>query len=457
MRPDGRGARRAATDQLRARLHRPRPTGRCWSRPGGTMVLCTATVDDDVPRWMRGSGKGWVTAEYSMLPGSSGERIRREVSKGSPGGPHPRDPAADRPLAAGGVRHGAARRAPGDRRLRRAAGRRRHPHGVDQRRLPRAARRARPPRAARAIWPSTRSREACAAVSVGHRRRRAAARPRPTSRTRRAEVDMNVVMTESGRFIEVQGTAEGMAFSRERARRAAARWPRSGIGEIVGLQNADDRRAAAPSPSADGARRRIRRSGWSSASANPDKVAEIAAILGPTRRAACRDRRSLAEVVEDADTLEGNARLKAVAIAEATGPPAVADDTGLEVDALGGAPGVLLGPLRRRGRDLRRQRGQAAGRARAAGAAIRPRGGPVPHGGPGALARRARGRGRGRGRGPHRRSSRAATDGFGYDPVFVPDADGAPGAAPSPRWHADGEARRAATAAAPSAPSPRCR
>ena len=42
---------------------------------GNTRVLCTASVDDDVPRWMRGTGTGWVTAEYSMLPGSSPERI----------------------------------------------------------------------------------------------------------------------------------------------------------------------------------------------------------------------------------------------------------------------------------------------------------------------------------------------------------------------------------------------
>ncbi len=44
---------------------------------GQTRVLCTASVDDDVPRWMRNSGTGWVTAEYSMLPGSSPERIGR--------------------------------------------------------------------------------------------------------------------------------------------------------------------------------------------------------------------------------------------------------------------------------------------------------------------------------------------------------------------------------------------
>ena len=75
------------------------------------------------------------------------------------------------------------------------------------------------------------------------------------------------------------------------------------------------------------------------ASANPDKVAEIAAILGDAVELLPRPA-DLPDVVEDADTLEGNARLKAVAICQASGQASVADDTGLEVLALGGAPGV---------------------------------------------------------------------------------------------------------------------
>jgi len=75
------------------------------------------------------------------------------------------------------------------------------------------------------------------------------------------------------------------------------------------------------------------------ASANPDKVAEIEAILGDLVELVPRPP-DVPDVVEDADTLAGNARLKAVAICDATGLPAVADDTGLEVAALGGAPGV---------------------------------------------------------------------------------------------------------------------
>ena len=75
------------------------------------------------------------------------------------------------------------------------------------------------------------------------------------------------------------------------------------------------------------------------ATANPDKAAEITAILGPAIELVPRPA-EVPEVVEDADTLEGNARLKAVAISEATGLPALADDTGLEVDELQGDPGV---------------------------------------------------------------------------------------------------------------------
>ncbi len=75
------------------------------------------------------------------------------------------------------------------------------------------------------------------------------------------------------------------------------------------------------------------------ASANPDKVAEISAILGDIVELVPRPA-AVPDVVEDADSLIGNARLKALAICDATGLPAVADDTGLEVDALDGAPGV---------------------------------------------------------------------------------------------------------------------
>jgi len=61
-------------------------TGSALLAAGGTRVICTASAVDDVPRWMKGQGTGWVTAEYGMLPASTGERKQRDVSRGRPDG-----------------------------------------------------------------------------------------------------------------------------------------------------------------------------------------------------------------------------------------------------------------------------------------------------------------------------------------------------------------------------------
>jgi ribonuclease PH len=60
--------------------------GSCLVKFGDTHVLCTASLEEKVPGWMRNSGKGWVTAEYGMLPRATGERMRREASAGKQGG-----------------------------------------------------------------------------------------------------------------------------------------------------------------------------------------------------------------------------------------------------------------------------------------------------------------------------------------------------------------------------------
>jgi ribonuclease PH len=84
-RPDGR-----ALDELRPFSIQtdfmPYAEGSCLVATGETKVICTATIDNSVPKWMSGRGKGWVTAEYAMLPRSSPERIQREVNKGRPSG-----------------------------------------------------------------------------------------------------------------------------------------------------------------------------------------------------------------------------------------------------------------------------------------------------------------------------------------------------------------------------------
>jgi ribonuclease PH len=61
-------------------------TGSCLISVGETRVICTASAQDSVPRWMAGKGRGWVTAEYGMLPASTGDRKQRDVAKGRPDG-----------------------------------------------------------------------------------------------------------------------------------------------------------------------------------------------------------------------------------------------------------------------------------------------------------------------------------------------------------------------------------
>jgi ribonuclease PH len=84
-RADGR-----ANDELRPVTFVPdfvrSATGSVLIEQGQTRVICTASVVDSVPRWMAGQGRGWVTAEYGMLPASTGERKQRDVSKGRPDG-----------------------------------------------------------------------------------------------------------------------------------------------------------------------------------------------------------------------------------------------------------------------------------------------------------------------------------------------------------------------------------
>ena len=185
---------------------------------GRTRVLCTASVDEDVPRWMKGSGKGWVTAEYSMLPGSSPERVDREAAKGKQSS---RTVEIQR-LIGRSLRSACDMKVLGERQilldcdvLQADGGTRTASicgaylalHDAVSRLMISGALKANP------------LHSLCAAVSVGIH----AGTPiidLPYVEDSTAEVDMNVVMLApvsggAARFVEVQGTAEGQAFSRE--------------------------------------------------------------------------------------------------------------------------------------------------------------------------------------------------------------------------------------------------
>ena len=201
---------------------------------GRTQVLCTASVDPDVPRWMRGRGTGWVTAEYSMLPGSSSERVNREAARGRQSGRTQeiqrligRSLRAVTDAAVLGERQVICDcdvlQADGGTRTAAISGAYVALHDAFSRLVARGDIKEHP------------MIEACAAVSVGivHG---VASLDLPYVEDVAAEVDMNVVMTESGRFIEVQGTAEGQPFQRDGLNELLD-LATSGIEQIIAQQN----------------------------------------------------------------------------------------------------------------------------------------------------------------------------------------------------------------------------
>jgi ribonuclease PH len=179
---------------------------------GRTRVLCTASVEDRVPPWMRGSGKGWVTAEYSLLPGSTAERVSREAAKGKQSG---RTQEIQRLIGRSlrsvcdMVTLGELQvtvdcdviQADGGTRTAAICGAYVALHDAFSRLIQQGTLRDQP------------LTEAVAAVSVGVVDG-VCMLDLPYEEDSRAEVDMNVVMTSTGRFVEVQGTAEGMPFSK---------------------------------------------------------------------------------------------------------------------------------------------------------------------------------------------------------------------------------------------------
>jgi ribonuclease PH len=175
---------------------------------GKTRVLCTATLDEGVPRWMMGRGKGWLTAEYSMLPASTGQRTAREASQGKQKG---RTVEIQR-LIGRALRAVADMEALGERTLwldcdvLQADGGTRCAaiSGVYV-----AARRALDRMGLGRVLTDT-----VAAVSVGIVDGEILL-DLDYVEDSSAEVDLNVVMTGAGRLVEVQATAEGAPFSRD--------------------------------------------------------------------------------------------------------------------------------------------------------------------------------------------------------------------------------------------------
>ena len=228
-RPDGR-----ADDELRSlsftRDFTEMAAGSCLVTFGRTRVLCTASVGEGVPPWLRNTGRGWVTAEYSMLPGSSPERIRRRNT-----GRHQEKQSHNARSLRAVVNLEAmpeievtvdcdVLQADGGTRTASICGGFVALHDAFTRMV------------ATGDLPASPIIEELAAISVGI----VDGAPRldlPYVEDSTAEVDFNVVMTGSGRFVEVQGTAEGQAFERSELD-ALVDLAAMGIAQIVSAQRA---------------------------------------------------------------------------------------------------------------------------------------------------------------------------------------------------------------------------
>jgi ribonuclease PH len=175
---------------------------------GKTRVLCTATVEERVPRWLHRSGRGWMTAEYSLLPASTGERTEREAAKGKQGG---RTVEIQR-LIGRALRSVCDFQALGERTLWLDCDVLQADGGTRCAAISGAYVAAR--RALDRFGLSKALTGSVAAVSVGVVDGRALL-DLDYSEDSTAETDMNVVMTADGRLVEVQATAERDPFSRE--------------------------------------------------------------------------------------------------------------------------------------------------------------------------------------------------------------------------------------------------
>jgi ribonuclease PH len=175
---------------------------------GRTRVLCTASIDEGVPRWLKGSGRGWMTAEYGLLPASTGERTPREASAGRQKG---RTVEIQR-LIGRSLRAVTDLEALGERTLWLDCDVLQADGGTRCAAISGAYVAAR--RALDRLGLGRTLTDSVAAVSVGLVEGEGLL-DLDYSEDSRAEVDVNVVMSGDTRLIEVQATAEGQRFSRE--------------------------------------------------------------------------------------------------------------------------------------------------------------------------------------------------------------------------------------------------
>ena len=302
--------------------------GSCLIATGNTRVICTASVEEAVPPFLKGKGQGWVTAEYAMLPASTGERKKRDGIKKDG-----RSVEIQR-LIGRALRQAVDLKALGERTITLDCDVLEADGGTRTASIT-GAMVALTCAAARLVkekkLPISPIVHQVAAISAG------VVEDVPCldlcyQEDSHAQVDMNFVMNEKGEFIELQGTGEGRAFTKSELDTLMA-YGAKGISELMEAQKeALGERAAhiAPKPL------------LLVATGNEHKLRELQEMFKDFYTLApMTDAGFYGPIEEDADTFAGNAAIKAEAVFNATGLPAIADDSGLEVDALDGEPGVL--------------------------------------------------------------------------------------------------------------------
>lgn len=332
MRHDGRQVNDLRRIDIQTNVFK-HPEGSVVISFGDTQVICSATIEESVPPFLRGSETGWVSAEYSMLPRATNTRNRRESSKGKLSGrtmeiqrligrslravvdleklgEHSIIVDCDVIQADGGTR--AASITGAFVALQLAINKLMQTGELSENPI----------------------KEHLAAISVGILEDDSYAVDLDYIEDSACQVDMNLVMTESGRFVEIQGTGEEATFDGDQLNHLL-HYGKEAIESLIAYQ----KEALYVQNTANNA---VADKTIMIATGNMGKAKEFEKMFAKAgyQIKTMKDFPELPEVQETGQTFEENARLKAETIANILQCPVLADDSGLTVDALGGMPGI---------------------------------------------------------------------------------------------------------------------
>lgn len=329
MRHDGRTVQQLRPINIETNVFK-HPEGSVVVSFGDTKVICSATLEDSVPPFLRGSETGWVTAEYSMLPRATNTRNRRESSKGKLTG---RTMEIQR-LIGRSLRAVVDLEKLGERSIIVDCDVIQADGGTRTASITGgfvALRLAINKLLASGELTEDPIKEHLAAISVGILPDGTVVTDLDYQEDSSAAVDMNLVMTEAGRFVEIQGTGEEATFD-DNELNALLLHGKAGIEDLIAYQKEALYDEIEPEEKT-----------IVIATRNPGKAKEFAALFAEEgyQTKTLLDYPDLPDVEETGTTFEENARLKAETIAQILQQPVLADDSGLAVDALNGMPGIF--------------------------------------------------------------------------------------------------------------------